>query len=77
MTILTWPIESPPSAATGAKMYEGCSSLAWIFWIGEMGKRGKDAEPMVSVRVWDGCVGGLAGMRLSVRSPVDSGSGED
>jgi hypothetical protein len=42
-----------------------------------MGRSGKEAVPMVKVMVDEGCVGGLAGMRVRIKSPEDNGSGAD
>jgi len=68
---------SPPSDATGLKIYEGCSSFDWIFWMGEFGRRGNAADPIANVSVSAGWAGGLAGRTESVRVPVAKGKGDD
>jgi hypothetical protein len=48
-----------------------------VFWRGEMGSRGKEEAPMVSVKTWDGRAGGAAGRTVRRRVPEDRGRGLD
>ena len=45
--------------------------------MGELGRRGKEADPIVNVRVSDGWAGGLAGSTDKVRSPEANGKGDE